>query len=143
MPKNGELIDEFCDRVSDLGIPVSEDGMKVCEKLDDEYEKRDQDARDMHIFNDWNGWGMSEVMENLLKDFNRDIFKKTISPFKKWAYLEGLACFFKAGDIMYLISMSSMIFFPIFSRIQGAYIEQIIKMGRESRKSSPCWELWF
>ena len=66
MPKHGELMDEYCYRVSDLGIPVSEDGMKVCEKLDKEYEKRDQDIRGMCIYNDWNGWGMGEVMENLV-----------------------------------------------------------------------------
>ena len=66
MPKAGELIDEYCYRVSDLGIPVSEDGMKVCEKLDKECEKRDQDSRGMCISTDWNGWAMSEVMENLV-----------------------------------------------------------------------------
>lgn len=40
-----------------------------------------------------------------MKDFNRDIFKKTVSPFKKWAYVEGLACFLKTVDLMYWISM--------------------------------------
>ena len=101
MPKPGELMDEYCYRVSDLGIPVSEEGMHVCEKLDKEYSKRDQDERDMFIYNDWNGWAMSEVMENLLKDFNRDVFKKTISPFKKWGFVEGLAVFLKTADLMY------------------------------------------
>jgi hypothetical protein len=66
MPKAGELMDEYCSRVSDLGIPVSEDGMNICEKLDAECKKRDQDARGMYIYNDWNGWGMSEVIENLV-----------------------------------------------------------------------------
>lgn len=65
MPKMGELLDEYCYRVSDLGIPVSEDGMKVCEKLDKEEEKRNQDGRNLHLYQDWNGWGMNEVMENL------------------------------------------------------------------------------
>jgi hypothetical protein len=66
VPKEGELIDEYCTRVSDLGIPVSEDGMKVCEKLDTELSKRDQNERHMHIYEDWNGWAMSEVMSNLV-----------------------------------------------------------------------------
>lgn len=48
LPKDGELIDEFCYRVSDIGIPVSEDGMNVCEKLDKEKEKGNQDSRGMH-----------------------------------------------------------------------------------------------
>lgn len=36
-----------------------------------------------------------------MKDFNRDIFKKTVSPFKKWAYVEGIACFFKGADNLF------------------------------------------
>jgi hypothetical protein len=66
MPKDGELMNEYCFRVSDLGIPVSEDCMKVCEKLDKEFEKRDQDEKGMCIYNDWNGEAMSEVMVNLV-----------------------------------------------------------------------------
>ena len=40
--------------------------MKLCQKLDKEQEKRDQDRRDMFIYNDWNGWGISEAMENFV-----------------------------------------------------------------------------
>ncbi len=64
MPKEDQLIDEYCYRVSDLGLPVSDDGMEICQKLDREYEKRDQEGQGMYICNDWNGWGMSEVLEN-------------------------------------------------------------------------------
>jgi len=124
MPKDGELMNEYCERVSDLGIPVSEGGAELLEELDKEVEKRDQDSRGLFIYNDWNGWGMSEVMENLvglsslllrcsevmrmlhanfvvekLKDFNRDVFKKSISPYRKWAYVEALASFLKGADL--------------------------------------------
>ena len=34
-----------------------------------------------------------------LKDFNRDVFKKSISPYRKWAYVEALACFLKGADL--------------------------------------------
>ena len=44
MPKEGELLNPWCERVSDMGFPVSEDGMKTCEKLDSEMNKRDQDV---------------------------------------------------------------------------------------------------
>jgi hypothetical protein len=64
MPKKGELVDNWCDRVSDLGIPVSEEGADLLQKLDNEVEKRNQDRLDMHIYNDWNGGGMSECFEN-------------------------------------------------------------------------------
>ncbi len=99
MPKEGELIAPWLDRVSDLGIPVTEAGMEMCRKLSTECEKRDQNSKGIYIYNDWNGWGMSEVMSNHLKDFNRDIFKKNISPFKKWGYVEAVACFFSGEDI--------------------------------------------
>jgi hypothetical protein len=66
MPKEGALIESFCYRICDLGLPVSEDGMKICEHLEKEMDKRDQEIRMMHIYSDWNGWGMGEVMENLV-----------------------------------------------------------------------------
>jgi len=34
-----------------------------------------------------------------LKDFNRDVFKKTVSPYKKWAYVETFACHVLDGDL--------------------------------------------
>ena len=64
MPKENKLTEEFCNRVSDLGIPVSEEGAKLLEYLDKEVGKRDQDRLGMHIYNDWNGWGMSECFVN-------------------------------------------------------------------------------
>ncbi|KAH8704500.1 hypothetical protein GQ44DRAFT_630308, partial [Phaeosphaeriaceae sp. PMI808] len=33
--------------------------------------KRDQDIFSMHIFNDWTGYGLQEVIENQLSDFNK------------------------------------------------------------------------
>jgi len=83
MPKDGELIAPWANRVSDLGIPITEVVIEMCRKLSDECEKRDQNAKDLHTHNDRNGRGISEVMLNYLKDFNRDIFKKNVSPFKK------------------------------------------------------------
>jgi len=50
-----------------LGFPLSEEGSELLENLDKEVEKRDQDGFDMHIYNDWNGWGISEVLENYVR----------------------------------------------------------------------------
>lgn len=66
MPTKGQKMGDFCLRVSDVGLPISEDAMKLCMKLDKECEKRDQDAKRMHIYNDWNAHGMQEVMANLV-----------------------------------------------------------------------------
>ncbi len=104
MPKDGEVIAPWADRVSDLGIPVTEVGMEMCRKLSDECEKRDQNAKDLYIYNDWNGQGMSKVMSNYLKDFNRDIFKKNMSLFKKQGYVEAVACFFQGEELIEQIS---------------------------------------
>ncbi|KAF7910073.1 uncharacterized protein EAE98_012216 [Botrytis deweyae] len=99
LPNPGETLgEEWCSRVSDMGFPLSQDGVELAQKLDKERDKRNQDHYDTHIYNDFNGYGSSEAIQNFLKDFNRDIYKKTISPYKKWAYVEALAVFFKAGD---------------------------------------------
>ena len=50
-----------------MGFPLSEEGGALLENLDKEVEKRDQDGFDMHIYNDWNGWGISEVLENYVR----------------------------------------------------------------------------
>lgn len=42
---------------------------------------------------DATGWGK-------LKNFDRDILNKTVRPFKKWAYVEGVACFLKIVELM-------------------------------------------
>lgn len=98
MPKVGELLDGWIERASDMGFPISEEGGRLLQHLSDEGEKRDQEAHGVFIYNDWVGWGISEVMCNMLKDFNRDVFKKTISPYKKWAYVEAFACFVSGED---------------------------------------------
>lgn len=72
MPKDGEVLDGWCNRVSDLGIPLSEEGGDLLEKLASEVEKRDQDRLNMYIYNDWNGWGMSEAFVNYV-GFQSDI----------------------------------------------------------------------
>lgn len=67
VPKKGELVDAWCDRVSDMGIPVSEEGAELLKALDTEVEKRNQDRLGMHIYEDWNGWGMSEAFSNYVR----------------------------------------------------------------------------
>ncbi len=44
-----------------------------------------------------------------MKDFNKDIFKKTVSPFKKWAYVEAIACFLKTAELMEWLSESPLL----------------------------------
>jgi hypothetical protein len=36
-----------------------------------------------------------------LLEFNKVLFKKDVSPFKKWTYVEGLATYLKIRDLMY------------------------------------------
>ncbi|TGO46554.1 hypothetical protein BCON_0318g00040 [Botryotinia convoluta] len=99
LPEPGEELGEkWCNRVSDIGFPISEDGMKLAQKFDGEQDKRHPISAAAYVFNDFTGHGFSEATENFLKDFDRDIHKKTVSPFTKWSYIEALAIFFKAGD---------------------------------------------
>jgi hypothetical protein len=67
LPEEGELLDSSWDRVSDLGIPLSEEGEQLLQTLGQEEEKRNQDMFHMSIYNDWNGWGLSECFENFVR----------------------------------------------------------------------------
>ncbi len=119
MPEPGAYIDPFIDRVSDLGIPLSDPGATLSEELDSETEKRNQDLKDLHIVSDWNGYGVSEVMCNMMKEFDKVVFKKTVSPYKKWAYVEALASFLKAEagsvSMAYWVGESRIPRIPFFS----------------------------
>ncbi|KAF8858321.1 hypothetical protein BDZ45DRAFT_674106 [Acephala macrosclerotiorum] len=103
MPKKGELVDDYCSRVSDLGIPISGDGAEMLEKFTKEVENRDQDIQDAIMYTDWNGWGIMEAMDNLFKEFDKVVFRKTVSPYKKWAFVEAIACW-SMGDLMHFLN---------------------------------------
>ncbi|TGO13168.1 hypothetical protein BTUL_0075g00130 [Botrytis tulipae] len=81
--------------VSTSGFLVSKNGIKLAENLLKEQKKREK--VDDH---DWSGSGISEIMLNMMKDFDRDVFQKTVSPYNKWAYIEGLASFFTFGSLI-------------------------------------------
>lgn len=38
----------------------------MLDKLDEEQKEKDQDVRGMHVYNQWNGCGYSECLENLV-----------------------------------------------------------------------------
>lgn len=75
----------------------------MLERFTKEIENRDQDVQDAIMYTDWNGWGIMEAMENLFRDFDKVVFKKTVSPYRKWAFVEAIACW-SMGDLMYFLS---------------------------------------
>ncbi|KAF7886140.1 hypothetical protein EAF00_010243 [Botryotinia globosa] len=81
--------------VSTSGFLVSNNGIKLAENLLKEQRKREK--VDDH---DWSGSGISEIMLNMMKHFDRDVFQKTVSPYNKWAYIEGLASFLTFGSLI-------------------------------------------
>jgi hypothetical protein len=52
--------------VTDEGFPVSKAGMEKFIEINQEVDKRDQDLHGMYIYNDFSGYGVTEVMENLV-----------------------------------------------------------------------------
>jgi hypothetical protein len=52
--------------VTDEGFPVSKAGMEKFIEINQEVNKRDQDLHGMYIYNDFSGYGVTEVMENLV-----------------------------------------------------------------------------
>jgi hypothetical protein len=66
--KVGEkLTDEMIKQVSDLGYPISEDGLQKLLWPDQEQENRDPDAHNMYIYNDFAGYGITEIFANMVR----------------------------------------------------------------------------
>lgn len=108
-PYDVGLLNELYLRNADLGIPVSNPGALLFENLCDEAEKRDQDIRGLHIYSDWIGWGVTEIMCNFMNDYNRSFMKKNLNPHELWTYVEAFTCFIKCEDtyMMWWMGMSS------------------------------------
>ncbi|RFU36323.1 hypothetical protein B7463_g116, partial [Scytalidium lignicola] len=102
--KDAEKEDSVPPRVvTDKGFPVTKAGLEKFFEINQEIDKRDQDAHDMYIYNDFSGYGVIEVLENTLAEFNKLIFKKEVSPLKKWAIVEALTTYLEMGDHMVLM----------------------------------------
>ncbi|QSZ34341.1 hypothetical protein DSL72_005932 [Monilinia vaccinii-corymbosi] len=86
---------ERAENPSTHGFLVSNKGIELAEHLAKETKKREY--VDDH---DSSGCGVSEVMLNMLSDFNQDLFRPTFSPYRKWAHVEGLASYLKVENLM-------------------------------------------
>jgi hypothetical protein len=68
LPKPGDILTkEMIEKISDIGYPISEYGLERFQWMIEEQEKRDQDMHNMYIYNDFSGYGMTELMENLVR----------------------------------------------------------------------------
>jgi len=52
--------------VTDKGFPVTKAGYEKFLAINLEVDKRDQDTHDMYIYNDFSGYGVTEVLENIV-----------------------------------------------------------------------------
>lgn len=52
--------------VADKGFPVTKAGLEKFFEINEEVDKRDQDAHDMYIYNDFSGYSVTEVLENVV-----------------------------------------------------------------------------
>lgn len=50
--------------VTEKGFPITKDGRDVFKHMLREQDNRDQDLHGVYLYNDWNGWGATEVLEN-------------------------------------------------------------------------------
>jgi hypothetical protein len=53
-------------KVSKMGYPISTDGLEKFQWMMLEQEKRDQDMHNMYIYNDFSGYGTTEMIENFV-----------------------------------------------------------------------------
>lgn len=66
-PKVGDILtEEMVKRVSKMGYPVTTNGIEKFEWMINEQNKRNQDFHDMYIYNDFSGYGSTEMMENMV-----------------------------------------------------------------------------
>ncbi|KAL1868795.1 hypothetical protein Plec18167_008100 [Paecilomyces lecythidis] len=72
---------------------MSELAVDKYRQLVEQARKRDQDEHDLHIYNDFSAYGINEVVDNWLKDFNKEVVRRVISPYAVWAQLEAFAWF--------------------------------------------------
>ncbi|KAF3404337.1 hypothetical protein DPV78_002234 [Talaromyces pinophilus] len=62
-------------------------------ELKKQAELRDQDMQGVYVYNDFTAYGVNEVVDNWLKDFHREVSRKSKSPYTVWAELEALSWF--------------------------------------------------
>ncbi|EED12789.1 conserved hypothetical protein [Talaromyces stipitatus ATCC 10500] len=68
-------------------------------ELEKQAENRDQELHGVYMYNDFTAYGINEVIENQLKDFNKEVSRRVISPYAVWAQLEALSWFLQLDYI--------------------------------------------
>ncbi|QKX54254.1 uncharacterized protein TRUGW13939_01339 [Talaromyces rugulosus] len=86
------------DSAQDDGLPdwvwyISEEGLAKYTYLEKQAANRDQDEHGLYIYSNFTSYGVSEVVDNWLKDFNKEVSRRKVSPCATWAHLEGLSMF--------------------------------------------------
>jgi hypothetical protein len=79
---------------------VTQKGFALSLEWLQQVENRHQENFDMYISNDFNGYGICEVMENILLAFAKEEKKKRIDPMAMWSVVESLALFLR-GDHLF------------------------------------------
>jgi hypothetical protein len=54
-------------RVSKMGYPITSHGIEKFQWMIEEQGKRDQDEHNMYIYNDFSGYGSTEMIENFVR----------------------------------------------------------------------------
>ncbi|EEA24912.1 hypothetical protein TMatcc_008014 [Talaromyces marneffei ATCC 18224] len=67
--------------------------------LEKQAENRDQDLQQVYVYNDFTAYGINEVLDNWLKDFNKEVSRRVKSPYAVWARLEALSWFLQLDFI--------------------------------------------
>ncbi|CRG91972.1 Pc13g06040 [Talaromyces islandicus] len=78
---------------SDCVWIISEEGIAIHDHLEKQAANCDQDEHGLYIYNDFTAYGVNEVVDNWLKDFNKEVSRRNVAPYAVWAQLEGLSLF--------------------------------------------------
>ncbi|KAM0247173.1 hypothetical protein ACHAP5_004252 [Fusarium lateritium] len=112
-------------------------GIDRCDWWQQEALKRNQDEFDMHIYNDFTGYGMHEVMENIFGS----VFKPKASYRDFWPEVEGMAMVLRSGLIDYMMcddpdkceSISEMVGYLTLATIDALKKQDVFKPDSEIR----------
>ncbi|KAM0289769.1 hypothetical protein ACHAO9_005646 [Fusarium lateritium] len=102
--------------------------------------KRNQDEFAMHIYNDFTGYGMHEVMENIFAQFG-SVFKPKAGYRDFWPEVEGMAMVLRSGLIDYMMcddpdkceSISEMVGYLTLATIDALRKQDVFKPDSEIR----------
>ncbi|KAF2496641.1 hypothetical protein BU16DRAFT_525798 [Lophium mytilinum] len=87
------------DEVPEWPWVVTKMGNYLVNEYTDQARRRDQDEFGMYVYNDYNGYGLQEVVENQLVAFHEEYTKKDSDPHRVFVHMEAMALWLFTSEL--------------------------------------------